>query len=90
MFESSTPYHELQNSEVKLLQEKLSALGYYPYYYIDGLKGTLTETGIKQFAKDHWLNTDETMVLGNTFVRTLDTEIEKKDTSPTEDFELSS
>lgn len=80
MLEQATSYYNLSESEIKELQTKLSKLGYYPYYYIDGIKGNLTQTAIKSFAQDHWLNTDETMVLGKTFLFLLEEKINKKNT----------
>lgn len=67
------PYHEL-----KKLQKDLSALGYYPYFLIDGLWGDLSTKAFGQFAIDHWLNNNKTGVIGPSYTNTLEEEVKKK------------
>lgn len=81
IFDQATNYSDLSETQLTELQKLLSELGYYPFPYIDGLKGYISENAIKSFAQDHWLNTDSTMVLGETFEQTLREEVEKKDSS---------
>jgi len=84
----TTYYYDLNVQQVTILQRNLGELGYYPNHpagIIDGVKGNLTLNAIKFFARDHYLNTDETLEIGNTFYATLKTELDKINRSPLDD-----
>lgn len=88
MLTEPTHYNNLSVKQVEQLQSSLSELGYYPFTMIDGKKGYVTEEAIKHFAEDHWLNTDQTLIIGKTFLNRLESEILRKSTSKIRDYEL--
>lgn len=70
---------ELDYQRILDIQTALSTLGYYPPDKIDGINGAITESALKDFKKDHWL--EYPMIIGNSTIDKLNL-LAKKDNLP--------
>ena len=84
----NTHLSDLGIASLKDIQSKLAKLGYYPYKVIDGINGYITENAVKNFAKDHWLNTYKHFIIGNSFYSSLKEESSKVNTAELSDYDI--